>query len=40
MTPPVLGVSTNIGQNFALTVQYEGLAVITCVFLLNNIEFV
>ena len=39
MTPPEYGVSTNIGQNFAETLQFEVLAVknffffITCIFL-------
>ena len=46
MTPPKVGVFTNIGKNFAETLQIEDLAVemsfyfTTCIFLWKNSEFV
>ena len=46
MTPPSSGVSTNIRKNFAVTLQFEDLAVTiflllsTCIFLWKNLELV
>ena len=35
MTPPENGVSTNIGKNFAVTLQFENLGAANLIFLLR-----